>query len=232
MPSHVVSALSRFDELAESYEDWFRTRLGSLVDRLEKELILSLVRPRPGQTVLEVGSGTGHFLHEIAGRGARCVGLEPSSEMLAVASQRPHGGIVYVRGRGESLPFTHGAFDCLLYMTTLEFVQDVDAAIQEARRVVRSGGRLVCGVLNADGPWARARKREAGLWGQARFYRALELRSLLAPLGPTRLEYCVHVPPGLGWLPAPALSLADWLFRSLLPASGALIGVEVILEGT
>jgi hypothetical protein len=94
------------------------------------------------------------------------------------------------------------------------------------------GGSLVCGVLNAEGPWARARKREAGLWGEARFFRAPELRALLAPLGRIHLEYCVHVPPGLGWLPAPALSLADWLLRRLLPAKGALIGVEVVLEGT
>jgi 16S rRNA A1518/A1519 N6-dimethyltransferase RsmA/KsgA/DIM1 with predicted DNA glycosylase/AP lyase activity len=79
MPSPSLSALSRFDELAEAYEEWFLTRLGSLVDRREKELILSLVKPRPGQTVLEVGSGTGHFLREIAGRGARCVGIEPSA---------------------------------------------------------------------------------------------------------------------------------------------------------
>jgi ubiquinone/menaquinone biosynthesis C-methylase UbiE len=42
-------------------------------------------------------------------------------------------------------------------MTTLEFVQDVSAALEEARRVVRPGGRLVFGVLNAEGSWAFAK---------------------------------------------------------------------------
>jgi SAM-dependent methyltransferase len=147
--------------------------------------------------------------------------------MLAVAMSRPLVNVHYAIGCGESLPFKDASFDGLLYMTTLEFVQDVDAAIREATRVVRPGGRLVFGVLNADGPWARARKREGGLWAEARFYRSAELEALLLPLGAAQIDYCVHAPPRLGWLPAPLMSLADGLIRRLFPASGALIGARV-----
>jgi ubiquinone/menaquinone biosynthesis C-methylase UbiE len=222
-----TAGLTRFDELAKSYEDWFATRLGALVDRRERELMLGLLRPHFGEAILEVGSGTGYFLRALVRSGARCVGVEPSREMLAAAASRPAENIDYVRGRGESLPFRDACFDGLLYMTTIEFVQDVDAALEEARRVVRAGGRMVFGVLNADGPWARARRREGGLWTEARFYRTAELEALVSPIGAVQIDYCVHVPPQFGWLPAPLMQLLDWLLRRIFPASGALIGVRV-----
>jgi len=221
------SSLTRFDELADVYEGWFATRLGAFVAGREEKLILDLLGPQPDERILEVGSGTDYFLRPIARAGARCVGIEPSEEMLSAAMSRPTGKINHVRGRGESLPFRDEAFDGLLYMTTLEFVRDVDAALAEAWRVLRPGGRLVFGVLNADGPWARARKREGGLWDEAHFYRTTELVSLLSSLGAVQVDYSVHVPPWLGWLPVPLMSALDRLLRRSFPASGALIGARV-----
>ncbi len=229
MPDSTITSLTRFDTRAETYEGWFRTPLGAFVDRREKEMIIGLLRPSPGETILEVGSGTDYFLKEVARSGARCVGIEPSAEMLSVARSEPLENVADVRGCGEWLPFKDGSFDGLLYMTTLEFAQDVDAALREAARVVRPEGRLVFGVLNTDGPWARARRREGGLWAETRFFGATELGALLRPLGSLLMDYCVHVPPQLGWLPAPVLNLADSIFRRLFPASGALIGVQVAL---
>ena len=222
-----MAALSRFNELANTYEEWFATRLGSLVARREKELIVGLLRPTAGETMLEVGSGTGYLMREIARSGARCVGVEPSAAMLAVAVSRSGRTIDYVRGRSESLPFREASFHGLLYMTTLEFMQDVDASLREGVRVVRPDGRLVFGVPNAKGPWARARRREGGLWNEARFFGASELEAMLSAYGAVQVESCVHVPPQLGWLPVPVLSVIDLLMRRLSPGSGALVGARV-----
>jgi len=222
-----MAALRRFNELANTYEEWFATRLGSFVARREKELIIALLRPRVGEAMLEVGSGTGYFLREIARSGARCVGVEPSSAMIDIAASRSGHAIDYVRARGESLPVRDASFDGLLYMTTLEFMEDVDAALREAMRVVRPDGRLVIGVLNANGPWARARRREGGLWNEARFFGAAELETMLSALGAVQVESCVHIPPQLGWLPVPVLSVIDSLMRCVFPGSGALLGARV-----
>jgi ubiquinone/menaquinone biosynthesis C-methylase UbiE len=227
MTNETLSALTRFDELAEGYEGWFASPLGAFVARLERDLILKLLRPKPGERVLEVGSGTGFFLREVARSGAICVGVDPSAEMLAVAMAHPAETVTHVRGCGEALPFPPATFDAVLYMTTLEFVQDEGAAVMEAARVVRPGGRLVFGVLNSDGPWASARTREGGLWDAARFYDRRELEALLRPLGALTVDYCVHVPPRLGGLARPLLRVADAALRLTRRGSGALIGVRV-----
>jgi ubiquinone/menaquinone biosynthesis C-methylase UbiE len=232
MPTDLVArGLTRFDALAGRYEDWFATRLGAFVERQETELLLRLLRPTAGERVLEVGAGTGHFLRAIARRGPRCIGIEPSAAMIGVARSRGGNGRTdYVRGRGEALPFPDESFDALLAMTVLEFVTDVESVVAEAARVVRPGGRVVVAVLNARGPWARARLRQGGLWAAARFFTAAELRALLLPFGRVTVEHCVHVPPEAGGLPAPVLALTNQILRRLRPASGALIAAQVVLE--
>ena len=228
--NHRVGGLSRFDELAGSYEGWFETRIGAFVDFRERSLLHRLVAPRAVQTILEVGSGTGHFLREFARSGARCVGVEPSPAMLAIAKAWPDPRIDYVSGYGESLPFPDAVFDCVAYITTLEFVADVALAVQEAARVCKDGGRLVFVVLNARGPWYRQRMSEGGPWDETRFFHAEELRKLLSPFGEPGFDYCVHVMPALEWLPAWAIAATDRLLRLARRADGALIGVKVELR--
>ena len=227
--SEPIRGLSRFDDLAEGYEGWFTTRIGALVDRRERALISRLVAPQAGQTILEVGSGTDHFLRELVRSGARCVGVEPSPEMLAIATSGATPGIEHIRGCGESLPFADAILDCVAYITTLEFVADVTLAVQEAVRVCSGDGRLVLVVLNARGPWYRQRRAEGGLWSETRFFHADELRSLLGPFGALDFDYCAHLPPAFGWLPAWAMAFTDTLFRRIRKADGALIGVRVNL---
>jgi hypothetical protein len=69
--------------------------------------------------------------------------------------------------------------------------------------------------------------REGGLWAEARFYGPAELEALLSRVGAVRIDYCVHVPPQLGWLPGPLMDVLDWLLRRVSPANGALIGARV-----
>jgi ubiquinone/menaquinone biosynthesis C-methylase UbiE len=204
--------------------------LGRFVDSVEWRALLDLLRPEPAEHILDIGSGTGINVRRLARLSVHAVGLEPSAAMLAEAQRntaaQPHW---YVRGVAEALPFAGDVFDAALFVTTLEFVADVNAAVAEAARVVRSGGRIVAGVLNSRGPWAAARRSRRGgqLWESARFFARDEIEALLAQFGSVEVRLGVYVPPGVGWMPPGILPVAEWLGRQWAPSAGAFIAARV-----
>ena len=108
---------------------------------------------RPGALVLDLGCGKGRFARRLERAGARVVGFDLSSRMLAEAD-----GLDRVRGSARALPFGDGTFDAVVAVEVFEHVEDVAVAIAEARRVLKPGGRLIvvdknAASLNAQRPW-------------------------------------------------------------------------------
>jgi ubiquinone/menaquinone biosynthesis C-methylase UbiE len=199
------------------------------VDAVEWSCLLDLLQPQPGERVLDIGSGTGRNVVKLAKRRVRAVGLEPSAGMLAEAQwRRPEAPQSYVRGVAEALPFLDGAFDAVLAVTTLEFVNNVEAAVREAVRVTRDGGRLVVGVLSSAGPWAAARRRGGDpLWKSARSFSQEEVRTLLEQFGQVETRRAVYVSPGMAQLPSRSFLCIEWLGRRALPNTAAFIAARV-----
>ena len=108
-----------------------------------------------GEKVLDIGSGAGLLASEMAaevGADGSVDGIDPSESMLALARRRrPAGGAAEIRvGAGDAcaLPFKDSSFDAAVATQVYEYVQDVPAALGEAFRVLRPGGRLL--VLDTD----------------------------------------------------------------------------------
>jgi ubiquinone/menaquinone biosynthesis C-methylase UbiE len=222
-----------FDERSLSYDAWYETPLGAFADRVERETVFGLLEPMPGERILDVGCGTGRYALELASCGVNPVGIEPSAGMLAFAIPRSaaRSRPAFARGVAESLPFASGVFDAAISVTTLEFVGDADAALAEAARVTKTGGRLVLGVLNARGPWAARRRRSGDVfWQTARFFRRAELEQRLRGLGEVRSRLAVYVPLELSRAPPPAFPFLERLGARLAPSLGAFIAVRVDLR--
>lgn len=170
-----------FDESAAAHhEDWYETPEGRRADRLEKALLGWLLQAFPGaDSLLEVGCGTGHFTRWVGKEGLRAAGLDRSAPMLAQA--RALNGVPLVRGDAHRLPFADGAFDLVMFVTTLEFVERPHEALREGLRVARRG--LILGVLNRWsllGLWRRlVGLFRPNIYGAAHFYGVGELRRLL-----------------------------------------------------
>lgn len=102
-----------------------------------------------GESLLELGCGTGHALHALlrSANPARAVGLDWSEAMLARAGRRnlpavEAGRLALVRGDFAALPFMAASADAILAVNVVYFMGNA-AAVREAHRVLRPGGRIV-----------------------------------------------------------------------------------------
>jgi ubiquinone/menaquinone biosynthesis C-methylase UbiE len=115
----------------------------------QRRLRLRFLRSIPvrrGDTVLEVGCGTGVILRDlvpVVGRGGRLAGVDPSRTLLAAARRLCRGSGVTLRaGDGAKLPFADDGFDVTLAVTVLLHVADAAGVVREMARVTRAGGRV------------------------------------------------------------------------------------------
>ncbi|POM23146.1 Demethylmenaquinone methyltransferase [Actinomadura rubteroloni] len=102
---------------------------------------------RPGDDVLDVGCATGPLTRAAraaVGPDARVTGLDASEEMLTRARARADG-VDFVHGRAQRLPFAPASFDVVVLSLVLHYLdrEQAAAALAEARRVLRPGGRAV-----------------------------------------------------------------------------------------
>jgi arsenite methyltransferase len=105
---------------------------------------------QPGERVLDIGSGPGFLAAEMAaevGPDGHVHGIDPSESMLARARRRD-APVEYGIGDALALPFPDEHFDVAVCTQVYEYVENVAAALAEARRVLRVGGRLL--VLDTD----------------------------------------------------------------------------------
>lgn len=104
--------------------------LGPLRDALEGA---------PGRRVADIGGGTGNYAFALKREGWEPVVVDRSAEMLTRAAAK---GLETVEGDAQRLPFDDETFDAAVMISMLHHVEDRSAALAEAQRILRAGGRL------------------------------------------------------------------------------------------
>jgi demethylmenaquinone methyltransferase / 2-methoxy-6-polyprenyl-1,4-benzoquinol methylase len=106
------------------------------------------VKPRAGEAILDMAGGTGDIAFRMARRGARVTVSDINADMLGVGEQRAQQrgvtGLSWKVENAESLSFDDGAFDAYTIAFGIRNVTDIPAALREAHRVLKRGGRFYC----------------------------------------------------------------------------------------
>jgi len=129
-----------------AYEQWLYHPRNKRFTDLAKQLMCDMLLPKKGETLLDIGCGTGANLLSFLEMGLEVTGLDPSPYMLDIASKIVCNRADLHRGSAEDLPFEDNSFNYSCFMTTLEFVENPKKAIAEVSRVTKD--RIFIGVLN------------------------------------------------------------------------------------
>jgi len=170
-----------FEEHSLLYEDWFEKNRFVY----DSELLAVQTKLPASGTGVEIGVGSGRFAVPLGIK----IGIEPAVAMREMARDR---GIEVIGGAAEALPLKECAFDFALMVTTICFVDNAEAALQEAYRVLKPNGSLVIGFVDKDSLIGRSylRKRHESLfYGIATFFSVDEVVNYLRKSGFRDLKF-------------------------------------------
>ena len=130
-----------------------------------------LGRLKPGERVLDLGSGAGTdslIAAQMVGSTGRVTGIDMTPAMLAkaraAAAEMDAANVEFVEGEVESLPFEAESFDVVISNGVIDLVPDKDAVFAEIHRVLAPGGRIQIADVTIQHPVSDEGRRNIDLW--------------------------------------------------------------------
>lgn len=116
--------------------------------------VLAILELNDNDSVLDAGCGSGLFTTMASKSGASLTGIDAASGLLEIARRR-NPGISFLEEDLEALPFADNSFDVVTGFNSFQYAGSFENALNEAKRVLKPGGRLVIGI------WARPELSDA-----------------------------------------------------------------------
>ena len=136
-----------FSSVASKY-DLMNDLMSGGMHRRWKDRFVGKVAPRAGEHILDMAGGTGDIAFRMASRGALVTVSDINPDMLGVGMERAKTkgieGLTWQVENAETLTLPDASFDAYTIAFGIRNVTDVAAALREARRVLRTGGRFYC----------------------------------------------------------------------------------------
>ena len=136
-----------FSSVAKKY-DVMNDAMSAGLHRLWKDKFVRRVKPRPGEAILDMAGGTGDIAFRMARHGALVTVSDINEDMLAVGMERAAKkgiqGLTWSPQNAETLTFADRSFDAYTIAFGIRNVTRIDAALAEAHRVLKFGGRFFC----------------------------------------------------------------------------------------
>jgi demethylmenaquinone methyltransferase/2-methoxy-6-polyprenyl-1,4-benzoquinol methylase len=136
-----------FASVAKRY-DVMNDLMSAGMHRVWKDDFVRALKPRAGEHILDMAGGTGDIAFRIAAAGAAVTVADINPEMLAVGRERAEkkrlAGLEWREENAETLSFADRSFDAYTIAFGIRNVTDIPAALKEAHRVLKFGGRFFC----------------------------------------------------------------------------------------
>ena len=142
-----------FSSVARRY-DVMNDLMSGGMHRLWKARFVDRVKPRPGEHILDMAGGTGDIAFRMAERGTLVTVADINPDMLKVGRERADDrgicGLKWQVENAEKLSFEDKSFDAYTIVFGIRNVTDIPAALAEAYRVLKRGGRFFCMEFSAS----------------------------------------------------------------------------------
>lgn len=186
---------------AASYDHWYDTPRGRWIGQREAALVLEHLQPRSGESLLDVGCGTGFFTRTLAASlDGQVTGVDINPLWVEYARRRDPGRASYQIADARALPYANASFDLVVSMTALGFIEDEMTAVREILRVTRR--RFAIGLLNRHSLLylQTGRGGSEGGYRGAHWHSVREVRQLFRglPVHQLRVRTAIQIPGGGG----------------------------------
>ncbi|WP_369057991.1 class I SAM-dependent methyltransferase [Caulobacter sp. 73W] len=144
-----------FDRVAKNY-DLMNDLMSGGVHRLWKDAVAARLNPQPGEVIVDCAGGTGDMARRFSkmaraaqerrgGADARVFVVDYNAEMIAAGREKgSEPEMTWTVGDAQRLPLPENFADAYVISFGIRNVTDIDAALRDARRVLKPGGRFLC----------------------------------------------------------------------------------------
>jgi 2-polyprenyl-3-methyl-5-hydroxy-6-metoxy-1,4-benzoquinol methylase len=146
-----------FDDYSTDYDSWYDTSPGAFVDMLETECAFSLLEPKSGMKILDVGCGTGNFTIKLAKMGLSVIGIDISTAMLDLARAKNSNNqldVTFINADCETASFDKSAqFDGIISMAAFEFIKNPVDVYNNLKQYLKTDAPFVIGTIQNGSDW-------------------------------------------------------------------------------
>ena len=159
----------------------------------QRELAYLIEHLKGCRDVLSVGCGPAIIESELGKQGFNVTGLDVSQEALACAPDQ----IRTIAGRAEDMDFPKSSFDAVIYVASIQFIEDYRKAMERTVPVLRPAGKLIVMLLNPQSAFYKEKAQDpASYVRKIRHTNLAEIESVIAELFQIQTEYFMGVRDG------------------------------------
>ena len=140
-----------YDDDAHQYDNRWTTQGGSINHLIQKKIVTDLLVDWSEDKVLEIGAGTGRLSQNVMRCSKNFFVSDLSKEMLQMTKERIKGqanNFYLTESSIYSLPYKDSVFDAIFTVNVLNHIQDIDRALSEMTRVLKTGGGFLLSFHN------------------------------------------------------------------------------------